>query len=172
MGKSTVPVLRNFDVAPPRFGRHLTMRSSLILFSFSASVALSAVAPAALSQDNSFTSTCQEMASGAPQPPENRLGDLISVEQDRCIVDSGPLIGGVLIEEEIWEWNATKTNAVLLSGSGVVRKPGSTVAFQITQGTLAMTMTDARVTGSTGSGLGVDGIATDAAASFAGKPYT
>ena len=135
-------------------------------------IALLAIAPTALAQENAFTTTCQEMGSGAPQPPENRLGDLISVEQDRCSVDSGPLIGGVLIEEIIWEWNTTKTNAVLLSGSGVIRKPGSTVAFQITQGTMAMTMTDGKVTGATSSGQGVDGIATGAAASFAGKPYT
>ena len=66
-------------------------------------IALLAIAPTALAQENAFTTTCQEMGSGAPQPPENRLGDLISVEQDRCSVDSGPLIGGVLIEEIIWE---------------------------------------------------------------------
>ena len=112
------------------------------------------------------------MGSGAPQRPEDRLGDLISVEQDRCSVVSGPLIGGLLIEEIIWEWEKTKTNAVLLSGSGVIRKPGSTVAFQITQGTMAMAVADGKVTGATSSGRGVDGMATGGAASFAGKTYT
>jgi hypothetical protein len=87
-------------------------------------------------------------------PRGDREGDLISVEQDRCRIASGPLIGGVLVEAIIWEWDKTKTNAVLLSGSGVIRKPGSTVAFQITEGKLAVTITDGKVTGATSSGRG------------------
>jgi hypothetical protein len=137
-----------------------------------AAIALSIIAPAAFGQGNTFTFTCQEMGSGAPTPPADRLGDLISVEQDRCTVDSGPLIGGVLVEVIIWEWDKTRTNAVLLSGSGVIRKPGSTLAFQITEGKMASIITDGKVTGATSSGRGNDGVATGGAASLAGKSYT
>ena len=137
-----------------------------------AAITLLAISPAALAQESTFTSTCQEIGSGAPAPRGDREGDLISVEQDRCHVDSGPLIGSVLVEAIIWEWNKTKTNAVLLSGSGVIRKPGSTVAFQITEGKLAVTITDGKVTGATSSGRGNDGVATGGAASLAGKSYT
>lgn len=137
-----------------------------------AAIALSGISPAALAQGSTFTSTCQEIASGAPEPRGDREGDLISVEQDRCRVDSGPLTGGVLVEAIIWEWDKTKTNAVLLSGSGVIRKPGSTVAFQITEGKLTVTITDGKVTGATSSGRGNDGVATGGAASLAGKSYT
>ena len=76
-----------------------------------------------------------------------------------------------MVEAIIWEWDKTKTNAVLLAGSGVIRKPGSTVAFQITEGKLAVTITDGKVTGATSSGRGNDGEATGGAASLAGKLY-
>jgi hypothetical protein len=125
-----------------------------------------------VTQDESRQTPNRERGSGAPTLPTDRLGDLISVEQDRCTVDSGPLIGGVLIEVIIWEWDKTKTNAVLLSGSGVIRKPGSTLAFQITEGKMASSITDGKVTGATSSGRGNDGVATGGAASLSGKSYT
>ncbi len=137
-----------------------------------AAIAVAIIAPAAFGQADTFTFTCQEMGNGAPTPPADRLGDLISVEQDRCTVDSGPLIGGVLIEVIIWEWDETKTNAILLSGSGVIRKPGSTLEFQITEGKMASMITDGKVTGATSSGRGNDGVATGGAASLTGKSYT
>lgn len=148
------------------------MHNRLIICGAATAIVLSAIAPAALAQENTLAFTCLEIGSGAPPPRGDREGDLISVEQDRCRVDSGPLIGGVLIEAIIWEWNKTKTNATLLSGSGVIRKPGSMVAFQITDGKLAVTITDGKVTGATSSGRGNDGIATGDAAALAGKSFT
>ena len=57
--------------------------------------------------------------------------------------------GGVSTGTIIWEWDGT--NAVLLSESGVIRKPGSTLAYRGTEGKLALTMADGKVTGFTAS---------------------
>ena len=51
--------------------------------------------------------------------------------------------GAVLTGTTIWEWNGP--NAVLLSSNGVIRKPGATVVYQNTGGTLALTMADGKV---------------------------
>jgi hypothetical protein len=134
-------------------------------------IALSATAPSAIAQENTYTLTCQLVGTiGPPEPLGDRQGHAISVEADSCRVDSGPMSGGVLTGSAIWEWEGT--NAVLLSANGVVRKPGATLVFQGTEGKLALTMTDGKVTGATGSGKGTNLMATGSAASLTGKPYS
>ena len=80
------------------------------------------------------------------------------------------MAGGVGTGTNIWEWDGPK--ATLLSDSGVVRKPGATLAWKGTEGKLTLTMTDGKVTGWTGSGRGANTLATGGWASMAGKSYT
>ena len=75
--------------------------------------------------------------------------------------------GGVSTGKIIWEWDGT--NAVLLSDSGVIRKPGSTLVYFGTEGKLALTMADGKVTGATAALKGQQQLATGSAASLAGK---
>lgn len=75
--------------------------------------------------------------------------------------------GGVLTGSITWEWD--KTNAVLVSGSGVIRKPGATVVYQDTEGKLELTMVDGKATGWTASGRIRWPIATGDAVALAGK---
>jgi hypothetical protein len=133
-------------------------------------IALAAFAPGALAQDNTFTSTCQGIGSSAPEPLGDREGHSIQTSQSSCHIDSGPLSGGILTTTDIWEWDGP--NAVLLSGSGVVRKPGATLVVVDTGGKLTLTMADGKVTGWTASGKGTNVVATGSAASMAGKSYT
>jgi len=42
----------------------------------------------------------------------------------------------------------------MLLESGVIRKPGAIATFELTEGKLALTMTDGKVTGFTASGKG------------------
>ena len=77
--------------------------------------------------------------------------------------------GGVSTGTIIWEWDGT--NAVLLSESGVIRKPGSSLVYRGTEGKLALTMADGKVTGFTASLKGQQQLATGSAASLAGKSY-
>jgi hypothetical protein len=80
------------------------------------------------------------------------------------------MAGGLVTGQDIWEW--VKTNATLVSISGVVSKPGAIAVYQITEGKLALTMTDGKVTGVTGSGKGHWPVASGSAASLAGKSFT
>jgi hypothetical protein len=135
-----------------------------------AAIAFASFAPSAVAQENAFTLTCQNVGGGAPEPIEDREGHSILVNDYSCRADSGPLSGGVWTGRAIWEWD--KTNAVLVSGNGVVRKPGATVVYQEARGKLALTMTDGKVTGFAASGQGSFRTATGSAAALAGKSYT
>jgi hypothetical protein len=83
----------------------------------------------------------------------------------------GPLMDdGILTGTGITEWD--KTNGVLLSGSGVARKPGATTAYRNTEAKVALTLSDGKVVGSSGSGRGVFTMATGTAAALGAKTYT
>lgn len=113
---------------------------------------------------------CTVVGSNAPEPLGDREGHSIAVGQLTCRVEGGPLDGGVLTGTSINEWD--KTSAVLLSGSGVTRKPGATSAYQNTEGKGALTLTDGKVSGFTGSGKGRWTMATGTAAALKGKTYS
>ena len=127
------------------------MRYLLKASGIAAAIALMAVAPSAVAQESTSTLACQDVGVSAPEPLGDREGHSILTSQTSCRVDLGPVSGGVSTGTDIWEWNGPK--AVLLSSSGVVRKPGATVVYLSTAGTLALTMTDGKVTGWTASGL-------------------
>ena len=135
-----------------------------------AAIALAATAPSAAAQGNTFTLACQSIGSGALEPLGDREGHSLLVGEYSCRADSGPLSGGVWTATDIWEFNGT--NAVLVTGYGVIRKPGATAVYQDTEGRLALTMTDGKVTGLTISGRGHWPLATGGSASLTGKSYT
>jgi hypothetical protein len=135
-----------------------------------AAIALGAFAPSAFAQETTVTATCQAVGGGAPEPLGDREGHSISVGQVSCRVDDGLMSGGVLSGTDIWEWDSP--NAVMLSNSGVIRKPGTTVVYVETAGKLALTMADGKVTGWTASGRATYAMATGSAASLAGKSFT
>ena len=95
---------------------------------------------------------------------------MIEVDQSSCSVD-GAYAGGVATLTTIWEWDGPK--AVARSAIGVVRKPGFLPWLgKGSEGELTLTMTDGKVTGCTGSGRGVNTLATGDWAKLAGKGYT
>jgi hypothetical protein len=142
---------------------------NLLPISGFAALASAAFAPGTMAQENIRVFTCQSVGGGSPEPLGDREGHLISVEQGSCRVE-GAYVGGVSTDTIIWEWDGAK--AVELSNVGVVRKPGSTLAWQGTDGKLTLTMTDGKVTGCSGSGRGVNTLATGDWAKLAGKSYT
>jgi len=135
-----------------------------------AGLAFVVVTPNAVAQETTFTSTCQEFGGGAPEQLGDREGHAISVGNYSCRMDSGPLSGGVLTGTGIWEWD--KGNAKLISNGGVIRKPGASAAYQITEGKLALTITDGKVTGATGAGEGIYSVAVGDAAALNGKSFS
>jgi hypothetical protein len=145
------------------------MRYQPIVSGLAIALAFAAFAPSAVAQET-YKLTCQDVGGAPPEPLGDRDGHAIQVEEYSCRVDAGVLAGGVVSGENIWEWD--KTNAVLVSGEGVIRKPGATTAFRITEGNLALTMADGKVTGSTASGRGNYSLAIGSAASLAGRPFS
>lgn len=142
------------------------MRTLVKASGIATALAFAAFAPAAVAQD--ATMTCQDIGADAPlEPLGDREGHAISIAQFSCRVDSGPMSGGVMTGTGIWEWNGP--NAVLVSQLGAIRKPGGTVAFVDTRGTLALTMADGKVTGWASEGRVTFPVATGSAASLAGK---
>jgi hypothetical protein len=135
-----------------------------------AAAAFAAFAPGAVAQEIS-KSFCQAVgANGAPEPLGDREGHGISVITASCRNEGGAMDGSLTTGQEIWEWDGT--NAKMLLESGIVRKPGAMATYELTEGKLALTITDGKVTGFTASGKGRWPTATGTAASLAGKSFT
>jgi hypothetical protein len=146
------------------------MRYVLKASGIAAAVAFAAFAPAAMAQEISKFS-CQAVgANGAPEPLGDREGHGITVTTESCRNVGGAMDGSLTTGQSIWEWDGT--NAKMLLESGVVRKPGALATYEITEGKLALTMTDGKVTGFTASGKGRWPTASGTAASLAGKSWT
>ena len=135
-----------------------------------AAVAFAAFAPPAVAQEVTYTWTCQDVGASPPEPLGDKEGHSISVAAVSCHSKSESMSGALLTGTYIWEWNGP--NAVLLSATGVIRKPGATMVYQETGGSIALTMTDGKVTGFTASGKGYEKLATGSLAALAGTPYT
>jgi hypothetical protein len=113
---------------------------------------------------------CHTVGNGAPEALGDREGHAISAGQFTCRVEGGPGDGGVLTGISINEWD--KGNSVVLSASGVTRKPGAVIAYQQIEGKASMAMADGKVTGMTGAGRGRYVLATGTAAAYAGRTYS
>ena len=135
-----------------------------------AAIALAAVMPSAVAQQNTMTYTCRDIGVAPPEPLGDREGHSISVSAYSCLVDSGPLAGGVLTGWNVWEFDGP--NGVLRSSIDVARKPEAISVYQESDAKLALTITDGKVTGFTASGGGTWLVASGSAASLAGKSTT
>jgi hypothetical protein len=133
-------------------------------------LAFAGFAPGAVAQETSFKQICQEVGGSAPEPVGDREGHSISIGRYSCRMDSGPTSGGVVTGSDILDWD--KTNGVLVMGNAVVRKPGGFAAYQDTERKIALTITDGKVTGFTGSGKIRWTIATGSAAPLASKTFS
>jgi hypothetical protein len=132
--------------------------------------ALAVATPSAIADENTYTFTCQGFGSGAHEPLGDREGHALSISDYSCYTDSGPFVGGDVSGTNIWEWD--RTNAVLVTGQYISRKPGSIAVYAANEGKLSLTTTDGKVTGFTASGRGTLRLVTGSAASLAGKSVT
>jgi hypothetical protein len=113
---------------------------------------------------------CQSIGTGPQEPLGDRDGHNISIYSYSCRVEGGPLDGGLVTGNALYEWN--KTTAVGLTANGVVRKPGATAVFQLGDFKNALTVVDGKVTGFLATGQGTYKLATGTAAPLAGKTYS
>jgi hypothetical protein len=113
---------------------------------------------------------CHTVGNGAPEALGDREGHAVSVGHYTCRIEGGATDGGILTGTTIAEWD--KGSAILLSGTGITRKPGAVTAFQHTECKQSLVMTDGKPAGITGSGRGRYILATGSAASLAGRTYS
>ena len=132
-------------------------------------IAFALAAPSATAQELHGHQVCRIVGASAPEQLGDREGHALSIGQTSCQVTEGPLAGAVVTETSMLEWDAPKAKE--LSDYGVARKPGATQAFQHTDGTLEITMTDGKPSGWTASGHGVVTLSTGGWASLKGKNY-
>ena len=125
--------------------------------------------PSATAQELHGHNVCREVGAFTPEQLGDREGHALSIGQSSCQTTEGPGAGAVQTETNMWEWDGPKAKE--LSGYGVARKPGATFAFQHTDGTLEVTMTDGKPSGWTASGHGIVTLATGSLASLNGKKY-
>ncbi|MDM0021026.1 hypothetical protein [Variovorax saccharolyticus] len=147
------------------------MRTSTAASAYAAvSLAILCFDSAAQAPAPPIRSTCQNVGVAAPEPLGDREGHFLSVGPYSCVSQGGVLDGTVSSGMNIWD--VDKGAGVLVTGNGVMRKPGMMVVFTVTEGSYALTMADGKVTGFAGSAKGVYKLATGSAASLSGKAYT
>lgn len=133
--------------------------------------ALTAVPAGVLAQtSNVIKSQCAFIGHNPPEALGDRPGHSIAVSEFACIVEGGPLNGGVNSGTQIYEWEGV--NGVGKAGFGVVRGRGGHVVYVNTEMKNTLTMTDGKVTGFVATGRGHYPVATGVAASYLGKTYS
>ena len=75
---------------------------------------------------------CRAVGAFTPEQLGDREGHALSSGESSCQATEGPFAGAVVTETSMLEWDGPKAKE--LSGYGVARKPGATVAFQHTDG--------------------------------------
>ena len=79
---------------------------------------------------------CQDVGMSAPEPLGDQEGHALLTDTFSCRLTAGPMAGGLLTGTLAWEMN--KGEGTLISGTGVIRKPGSLVVYKDTKGTLKL----------------------------------
>ena len=138
-----------------------------LYFGSLSAIAFALAAPIATAQELHGHKVCRDIDAFTPEQLGDREGHALAIGQTSCQITEGPFTGAVLTETSMLEWDGPKAKE--LSGYGVARKPGATFAFQHTDGTLEVTMTDGKPSGWTASGHAIATLATGSWASSIGK---
>lgn len=115
------------------------------------------------------TFDCQYIGNNTPESL-GAEGQSIIVINFACRVTTGSMQDANVTGTVIWKFD--KTDGTFVSGTGVMRKPGSIVVYRDDSGTLKLATDDkGHVTGALGAGKATWLVATGAAASAAGKTW-
>ncbi len=122
----------------------------------------------ALAESNRWV--CQTLGTAAIEPLGDREGHAIFVGGFSCRLEGGALDGGIATGTNSWELD--KGVGALVSGFGVIRKPGATVIFQNSGGTYTPIIADGKMAGFTGTGQGRFTLGAGSASALNGKNYS
>ena len=71
----------------------------------------------------------QDVGTSAPEPIGDAEGHALLTDTFSCRLTAGPMEGGLLTGTIAWDMN--KGEGTLISGTGVIRKPGSLSRFRL-----------------------------------------
>jgi len=148
--------------------RHLPARRAACITTLGALSTFLAPSPVG-AQSIGVRVLCTNHGPNIAEPIVDRDGQSLLAAEATCVVQGGPMDGAVETQHNLWHYD--KGSGALLSGHAVTRKPGALSATVITQGGLALRMTDGKVSGWNASGTGRMTLATGAAASLAGRSF-
>lgn len=132
---------------------------------------LTAIPASVLAQtSNVVKSQCAFIGHNPPEALGDRPGHSIAISEFTCIVEGGPLDGGVMSGTQIYEWDGA--NGVGKAGFGVLRGRGGHIVYVNTEMKNTLTITDGKVTGFVATGRGHYPVAAGVAASYLGKTYS
>lgn len=114
-------------------------------------------------------SICMITGNAAMEAVGDREGHALQASSGTCRIEGGPMDGGVMTQNTIWEID--KANARIVSADGVLRVPGGLAVYR-TGGTRTLTMKDGAVTGFAASGEGVYLMGSGKGAPLNGKNFT
>jgi len=143
------------------------MRGDLFA-AIAASIAFFSVMPQASADDDGFD--CRYVGPNVLEPLGDRDGHGLHVIEISCTVTIGPLTGGTLTATLIWE--ADKNVGKLLAASGVIRKPGATAVYQLSDGKSQLVIKDGKIVDANASGHGSYPFAVGDAAALNGKTFS
>jgi hypothetical protein len=146
------------------------MRNVLKAWGIVTAIAFAAFAPSAGAEELSFKLICQDVGAFSPEPVGDHEGHMMSVDRYSCRMETGPMSGAVVTGSDVTDWD--KGVGVEVLGDAAVRKPGGFGVIQDTEGKIALTITDGKVIGFTGSGKVHWVVATGSAAPLAGKTFS
>jgi hypothetical protein len=116
----------------------------------------------------SWKSTCTNTGTGSAESLAE--GHTLTVGAATCVIEGGPLHGAVSTQGAMWE--TVKGEATLLSGDGVVRKPGTTAVYRLTGGRMTLLTKEGRPAGWTARGSGVFTLGVGEGTVLKGRPYS
>jgi hypothetical protein len=144
----------------------MSLKEDAMKYRLGAAASLLLVFSGTAMADNVFN--CQDVGLTSPEPVGDQNGHVLIIDNFSCRVEDGPMAGGVMTGTVAWD--LTKGKGTLLSGTGVIRKPGSLVIYKDLDGALNLTINEkGEVTGGGASGTATWVFATGDAAPLKGK---
>jgi hypothetical protein len=129
-------------------------------------IAFAAFVPGLKAQETGHD-TCRSIGAFTPEQLGDREHHAIAITQESCQTTEGPTTGSVSNGTAMMEWDGPRAKE--LSGFGVGRKPGATLAFQDLDGQVDVTMADGKPTGWIATGHAIITMATGTWAPLKGK---
>lgn len=148
-----------------------TCGNGIVRLSVSTATAILALHSGAVcAQSTTSKSSCTVMGATYLEPVGDRDGHSLQTSVANCRIEGGDFDGAVSSLHTVWEQD--KLNGNVLSGDGVLRKPGAMASYRQISGQRTYVLKDGKVVGWTATGKAIYNLASGGFAAYAGKSFT